>query len=478
MATNIVPLFGLGNQSISSTITSQRRLNLFYEIQLDGDKTRAALIGTPGTTLFSDDLGDTPIRGWLAVGSLFYLVHRGTFYEVNNAGTITSRGTLNTVAGRVDMAYDGAVLVVVDGTNGYTYTVATTTFAEISDGQYPDTATTVTWMDGFFIVGGIPNSDQFQWSPDGSAWDSGDVATAESQPDGIVRVFTDHGELLLFGETTTEPWGNIGAADNPFAPIKGSIAQFGLAARWSLCQYNDGVAFLGKNLQGQVQVYYLKGYTPLPISNQQVDAIFNGYATVSDASAFAFMDRGHPMYQINFPTAMKSWRYDMSTQHWFEVAYGVDDERHRGEMQLDFINQTLLADYSNGSIYRLDPDVYTDNGAQISREVRARHIFNQADVMIISELYVDFETGVGLISGQGSDPQAMLQVSKDNGHTFGNERWETMGEIGEYRTRVHWRRLGVGYDFVFKIRVTDPVRVVMTFAALQARKGSSERRAA
>ena len=464
----IYPLFGLGLRSKSPTVTSQRRVNLFYEYQPDGDKTRVAIYGTPGTTLFSDDLGDTPIRGWIAVNDLFYLVHRGTLYEVNNAAVITSRGTLNTTSGRVDIAYNGTLLLIVDGTNGYTYTPASTTFAQVSDLDFPNGARTATWLDGQFAVDDGGTSDSWFISPTGTAWDALDFATAESQPDGIVRVFSDHGEILLFGENTIEPWGNIGEGDFPFAPVKSAITEFGLAARWSLCKANDGVVFLGKNLQGQTQVYYLKAYTPIPISSQDIDTIFNGYASVSDATGFAFMDRGHPMYQLNFPTPQKSWRYDFSTNLWFEVEYGVAGARHRGELQLDFVNQTLLADYSNGNIYRLDPDVYTDNGMAIAREIIGKHVFNEESRVIVSELYLDIETGVGTATGQGSDPMVMLQVSRNNGHSWGAEMWARMGAIGEYMTRVRWTRLGSAFDFVFKIRCTEPVRFSMAFAAVKA----------
>lgn len=93
--TKIVPLFGVGLQGKSSTVTAQRHLNLFAELVPDGDKTRLAFYGTPGDTLFTS-FGDTPIRGVIVVGDLAYVVHRGTLYDVNNAGTRTSRGTLTT----------------------------------------------------------------------------------------------------------------------------------------------------------------------------------------------------------------------------------------------------------------------------------------------------------------------------------------------------------------------------------------------
>lgn len=464
----VYPLFGVGQLGKSRTVTSQQHVNLYAEIQAEKEKATVTYYGTPGLTLFSDDLGDTPIRGWISVGTVFYAVHRGTFYEINNAGTITSRGTLVTTTGRVDMTYNGLVVLMVDGTSGYTYTVASTTFVEIADGDFPDGVTTCTWLDGQFIVGG-DGTDTFFISPDGTAWDPLDFATAESNPDGLVRVFANNGEVLLFGDNTLEPWGNNGQGDFPFSPIKGGISTFGLAARWSMCEFNSGIAALMIPTGGQVQVMFISGYTPRPISTPEMDSIINGYATVSDAVAFSYMLGGHPMYQINFPSAMTSWLFDALSGMWSKLEYGLDAARHRAELHIDFINRPLVSDYSNGSIYELDPDTYTDNGTAIAREIVGRHVFKGNERFVIDELYCDFQTGVGLISGQGDDPQAMLTFSKDNGATWSAELWVTMGAIGAYLTRVVWRRLGVARDFLFKIRITDPIKVALTYAALRGR---------
>ena len=469
--TKIVPLFGIGQQGKSSTVTAQRHLNLFAEFVPDGDKTRMALYGTPGDTLFTN-FGDTPVRGAIVVGDYAYVVHRGTFYEVNNAGTRTSRGTLNTTSGRVDMAYDGTVIVIVDGTNGYTYTVSTTTLAQIGSANFPNGANTVTWLDGQFIVD-TGDSDSFYISADGTTWNALDFATAESAPDGLVRVFADHGEVMLFGTATTEFWGNIGGADFPFAPIKGSTAEIGLASRWSVAKFDSGVAFLGKNLQGQVQMYLTSGYSPKVISSQEIDALINGYSTVSDATVMSYMDRGHPMLVVNFPSAGKSWMFDASTRLWSARESGLDGDRYHGEICFDYINKVRICDYSDGTICNLDATVYTENGTEIAREIVGKHVMDGYDRIIVDELRVDFETGIGLSSGQGSDPQAMLSISKDNGHTWGAELWADIGAQGDYLDRVVWRRLGMARDWLFKIRITDPIKVVITGAAMRMRKAVS-----
>ena len=460
----VVPFFATGQQGKSHTVTAQRHANLYAEITQD--KAQLAFYGTPGTTL-RKSFGDTPIRGWIAIDDLYYLVHRGTLYSVNNAGTTVSLGTLNTTTGRVDMAYDGTLILIVDGTNGYTFTISGSSFAQILDMDFPNGANTCTWLAGQFVVDSGNGSEQFFTSPSGTAWDALDFASAESNPDGLVRVFSDNGEIILAGESTFEYWGNIGAADFAFAAVNGSTQEFGLAARWSLCKFNSGIAALMKPKMGQVQVMFIQGYVPKPISTQEIDSIINGYATVSDATAYAYMLGGHPMLQINFPTPQKSWLYDASTGMWSPLEYGLEGARHRGELQIDFLNKTLIADYSTGDIYDLEADTYTDNGAPIVREIVSRHIFHSNNETPISQLYVDMQVGVGLTSGQGSDPQVMLSVSKNNGATWGAERWRSIGMIGKYLNRVVWRRLGIARDWLFKLRVSDPVKVVFVFGDIR-----------
>ena len=71
---------------------------------------------------------------------------------------------------------------------------------------------------------------------------------------------------------------------------------------------------------------------------------------------------------------------------------------------------------------------------------------------------------------QGSDPQCMLSWSDDGGHTYGNEHWRGIGKIGEYASRAIWRRLGRFYQRIFKLVITDPVKVVILGAQADVEK--------
>lgn len=459
----LINLFGLGQRGKSPVVTAQRHMNLYAEITQEAEKSNVVFYGTPGLLLFTS-FGDTPVRGAIVVGDYLYAVHRGTFWQVDNAGAKTSRGTLTTTSGRVDLAHNGTQIVVADGTSMYCYTIATTAFATVSSSLLANPVT-VTFQDGYFLAS-FANSGQFQKSAsyDGTSWNALDFATAESNPDYLIRIFADHGEVVLPGADTTEFWGNTGAADFPYENQRGTTQEFGLAARWSLVKYNDSLAGVFKNKMGQVQVMRLAGHSFVPLSTPEHSALINAYSTVSDATAFSYMLGGHPMLQVNFPTAGKSWLFDALTGMWTHLESGLNGDRHRGEILVDYLNKPRVTDYANGNIYTLDASTYTDNGTAIKRQIVGRHIFHGKNRTHLSYLQIGFETGVGITTGQGSDPQVVLRVSKDNGRTWGPERWRPLGKIGEYLTRVTWNRLGAAFDWLFEITITDPVKVVITNA--------------
>jgi hypothetical protein len=463
-----MPLMGVGTFGKSKNVTAQERTNLYVELTPnDPEKSVIAMYPTPGLDLMLT-FGSSPIRGIYAVGVFRYAVHRNNFYKIANDNSYTNIGTLDTSSGRVDIADNGLQIMIVDGPNGYIWDLTTLTFSKITDVDFPG-ASTVTFMNGYFIIS-EPDSGRFYISApyDGLTWNALDFATAESNPDNLVRVQANNGQLILYGDKTTEYWGDSGAQDFPFARIGAAAIEWGLAARWSLSKFMDAIIFLRKNRLGAVQVCVSDNGVAVPVSTPNLDYIFQQYMATSDATGFSYMVSGHPMYQINFPTVGESWTFDGMTKEWHRSKSGTG--RHRAEIQYNHQDYSFVTDYEDGSIYRINPTSLTDNGSQVIREFISRHQTLNGNWTVFDEVWVEMEAGVGKTTGQGSDPIIMLQVSKDGGHTWGNEIWVPFGKIGEYRRRAVWRRLGRSRDWVFKFRVTDPVKTV--FVAAWGRGGS------
>jgi hypothetical protein len=452
-----VPLFGLGNQGKSANVNAQQRTNLYLEVQADGEKNNLILYPTPGLNQFAY-FGATPIRGMFESKGVVYVAQSNQLWRLLNDGTFTSVGTLLTYTGRVCFSDNGTQLMMVDGTYGYIFNTNTNTFTRITDADFP-ASTTCTFYNGRFIVNKT-GTGQFYISAlyDGFTWSALDFATAESDPDNLVRVFTDGGVMVLFGEKTTEFWGDSGAVDFPYARIGGSAIEWGLAAVWSLCKFNNSLIFLRRNLLGAVQVCIQTGTNSVPVSTPELDYVFSKYVSVADATGYAYMISGHPMYQINFPTANASWLYDGQSQSWSKVQFG-NSGRHLGDIQTQFLTKNYVSDYRNGTLYKLEQDLYTDNGAAIVREFVGRHQ-QSGDLATFSAIWIEMEAGVGVQNGQGVTPKVMMQISRDGGHEWGQEVWRDVGAVGKYKTRAVFNCLGRARDWLFKFRVTDPIKTV------------------
>jgi len=476
-----LPLFGSGINGKSPIVTAQRRLNCYAELRPDDDKAQIAFYGTPGLLLYKA-LSQTPdgsIRGMLASPNYLYVVAGSYLFKIHADGTADDvyTGTILTNSGPVSMAHNGTQILIVDGVAGYIFSAFDTpggTLTVIADPDFPNGCKTCAFLSGFFIVENPSFNGRFQLSDsyNGSSWTGTQFATAEQDPDPLVAVDVDHGTLGLLGTKTIEYWQNVGALDFPFAPVIGATQEWGLAAQFSRAHVDNSVIFLAQNVQGQVQFMEFQGYQVVKISNNDIDAIINSFSTVTDAVAMSYLVDGHPMYQVTFPTANRSFLYDAQTQLWSEVQTGTAlVNRHIGQYSVVFDNKIIVSDYSASNLYYFSSTTYTDNGATIKRQLQTRHVLRDFNVVGIDELYLNMETGVGIPTGQGSNPQIMLQVSRDDGRTFGPERWVSFGAGGRYRgPRAVWRRLGSGRDFVFKWTVTDPVKFAVTNGAVTLRE--------
>lgn len=393
-----IPLFGIGQASKSPYVTAKQLQNLYAEIRPQGEKSALVAYGTPGLDLFVD-FGDTPVRGAIEFESksVFYCVHRGTFYEVNNGGSKTARGTIGTTSGRVSISDNGTQVMIVDGSLGYIFNTLTNVFAQITDVDFPANPLTVTFLGGRFVVNFL-NSGRFYCSAlyDGLSWDALNFANAETNPDPIIAVWASNGQIALLGSKTTEYWGNSGAVDFPYSLVAGTATEWGLAATWSLTKFDNTMMALFKNRLGQVIVAKVNGYQPSKVSTPDMDSIINAYAATADASAFSYLLGGHSMYVINFPSAGESWLYDASTGFWSRMkSLGIT--RYRCEFAFPFLSRTIVADYSNGRLYKLNPLTYTENGSTIEREVIGETIRAPDGEFIDAKcLRLDMETGVGL----------------------------------------------------------------------------------
>ncbi|MCP4988361.1 MAG: YncE family protein [Colwellia sp.] len=398
-------IIGPGYVGRSKNVNASRCVNFYPEVSAQDSKAVVSLVGTPGTEYFSDAV-EGVIRGMHTFNDRIYFVAGNKLYSMDISKTRSSQlGTdLNTDIGRIQFADNGLdpggnQLVFTDGTKIYCYNVVSTVFTIINI-----TASTIAYIGGYFVADSTGGKFRVSDLLDGSTWGGSNVGTAEADPDSLVSVFNNHGELWLFGEYTTEVWYQLATGSPPFARASGGVIDFGCAAKYSIAKGNNTVYWLGNKRNGNqgqfVGVCMAVGYNAQVISPPSINYIIDNYATIDDAFAYFYTEEGHEFYVLTFPSANATWCYDTTTGFWHERSTYKDNPykvgRHISNNYCHFRNRHFIGDYSSSNILEMKSSVYKDILDPIVSFRITDHIYDNQNLgnLIISKLQLDAETGV------------------------------------------------------------------------------------
>jgi hypothetical protein len=462
----------------------QRLVNYYIEIDETGagkGGEPAVLIGTPGLRALQT-IGTGPIRAVYTLSNqpVCFVVSGNEVYQISGALSIPIQitGNLTTNTGPVSVSDNGIQVLFVDGSNGYYVEVGQTTLNTISDPNFFP-ANTVTFQDGYFILNKTGTPYFFYSDLYSIDFLPFNEAAKTGNSDILMAVISNNRQLYLLGASTTEIWFNSGASGStPFQRQDGRFSQVGCAAPASIAKLSETFFWLGSNAQGGGIVYSLENAMPGRVSTHAIEYIIQQYTDLSGATGYAYQQEGHYFYALNIPGADTTLVYDMASKQWHErqsTTNGVVGRNLAGTHCV-LNNQHIVGGYNNNKIYALDLDYYTDDGDMIARIRQTPHISDSLNRMFYKLMECDFQFGTGLVDNQSNpgnavNPRAVLEISNDGGKTWGNPIYAQMGEIGRWYTRARWQRLGSSRDRVFRVTVTDPVKVQLLSCMLDVEIG-------
>lgn len=436
----------------------------------ESDGNSLVLYRRPGFTSKAT-VGSGPMRGAINANGTAYMVSRGDLYSMDSDYSATFIGSLQTISGIVSMSWDGTYVVIVDGSYVYTYNTDSAVFARNTDTDILSNPTHVAFSDGFHFINdpvtGQIATHESSYRPDGN-WDALDFATAEFSPDQLKAIVATHSNLLLIGETSTEPW----EYDNnsqalPLRPIRASYMEYGTVAGFSPINFDNGVAWLARDKNGQGVMVWSNSANVQRISTSIVEAEWANYDIITDAFSVVWWLEGHPILLLNFPDADKTWAYDSSAPEglrWSEWQRGDDNPELRGRMRFQWsINlngKTVCGDFEDNNVYEIDWDVHTDNGTSLHWSCRSPEVKSPDEEHFAHrQLTVMMEGGVGLTDSDdlGYTPTMWMRYSDDHGETWVEQAAREFGRKGEYAKRVFWHQLGQSRHRIYELYGADPV---------------------
>lgn len=428
-------------QSPALSLSAQRVVNARTVKGQQGSRTQTPVFRCPGIASFATFGGQ--IRGASRVGETLIVVAGESVYSVTEAGATTVLGTI--LGSDYTPSAEGVneCVFLADG-KGY---VVDSTVTQITDADFLP-ATQVQWSDGYFIF--LASDRVFvsafndPTSYNALAYDS--LTWATQQP---IAIIADTRELIHFMPKGMAIGYNANGSPYPFALSSDGFIERGCLAPRSPAKLDNTVFWLADDRT----VRSLRGNTPVRVSTEPLEQLFARMTTLDDAYGMAISQDGSFSYLLTFPTEDRTFEYNLATELWNERA-SLNRQGWQVEGHIEAYGRHFV--WSGARLGYLSPDTHAEWGDEQIVELTSENLNDGVNWVHFDRIELDLDVGVGIATGQGSDPQITLSYSDDGGKTWSPEYQRSVGKIGETRQRVIYTRHGRSRSRVYRVRYSEP----------------------
>lgn len=460
----------ISHQECVNLVPVQQQVPTLSQRQLIGsDGIRQIVIS--GETVADINRGAHVMDGipYFVQGQTLYRLDR-IFVEGNETFELTAVGidpVTITGTGRVSMADNGyQLMVVVPGDRGYIYDKNTDVFERVITGVFDPVSeikpTYVVFIDGYFACSTTTKFWYVSNLNDGTQWDILDFGTAEADPDPIVTPVVYNNQLFMIGSETMEGFQNIGGSGFPFQRSNIFLDK-GCFAPFSLLATNQRFFMVGGGTNERAAVWQYSGGEFSKVSTNAIDNIMDNYTDAQLSAIFASSWAVDGQYYISFTFPDRAFVLNMSTNLWHELKSGIENDvgdfeqtRWRVNSLVTTYGYTLVADSQDGRIGIMDRSILSEYDNDIIRIFSPQPLANKGKSFRLPSLELTMEAGIG---NGVAEPIISMAISEDL-KTYQYERSRRIGQIGNYKRRTIWRKLGRVPRFCsFRFRISDQIRV-------------------
>ena len=414
----------------------------------------------PGLSVYCDLGTNSSVDGlfWSDEFNKIMAVSGGNIFTIeggSQVGTPTDvTGDTLESAAKVSFVEDGTYVFMANGGEIVTYDNANPTDKmsdiETGPGTAPTSVSAIAFMDSYLIAQQAATATFFYTDPtDRLSWTDTDFYNTDYAPDVSNNLMVQDREITIFADTSIETWWNDGSA--PFSRIQSALYDIGVKAPGSVVAYRGGYLFLDSNYRisalGGRQIQQISA----PVDTELRDLIDAG-----DGRAFIAPIGNRVFYVLTFNADNKSIAYDLTTNGWAE--WGEWDSTNHEWDRFKAWSYTFARDYNihlvggfgDGKIYKLDFDVFQDDGQEIRSVIKTapqtHGTFNRKRSNSIR---------LRLKRGQTSGAEARIRWMDDDSNTatgWSAERNINLGDTGEGYMFVKLNNMGTyrarQYEFI------------------------------
>lgn len=442
-------------QARSVIANAQRCANLFPEQNPEDSPFPVTHYPTPGIELRATAPNG---MGWRCLyaannGKLYGVAGNAVYRILPDTWAFTYLGAFPAGDGPVHAMDNGLSVLLVDGSpNGYTIQLSSDAYSPVTNPAFYG-SNRVDIVDDFLLLNRPGTNEWYISKFQEVDFDALDFASKTGFSDNIVAIAAAKRQVYIFGTQTTEVWFNEGGADFPFSRMPGAFIQHGCAAASSVQQIDGAIFWLSQSKDGNSVFLRVDNYEAKRISTHAIEHALSQYPRIDDAVAFTYQQEGHFFYVVNFPSADKTWAFDVATQQWHE-RFWMDSQgnehRHRGNCHAFVGGMNLVGDWENGKLYQLKLDVYQDDGQPIRRVRSFPHLLDDSNRVMYRELVVAMQVGEGR-ENTFEDGELRLRWSDSAGRDWSTSISTKLGARGNFKRSLQFQRLGYARDRVFEL---------------------------
>ncbi|OHE77183.1 MAG: hypothetical protein A3F67_11750 [Verrucomicrobia bacterium RIFCSPHIGHO2_12_FULL_41_10] len=295
----------------------------------------------------------------------------------------------------------------------------------------------IVYLDGYIFAGTVAGrifncdvGDPTQWQPSS-------YLAAEMFADDLVAIARQNNTLVAFGKGSTQFFYDAAnATGSPLANVEQAALQYGTASFGSISQHENFVCWIAKGNTGGYYVNRIEGSAVTKrISTEPIERVLNDEETsISSALGYAIRYQGHFWYVLK--TTSRTFLYDHDENVWHEWEY--PSAANFPMVAAQEVNNTLiLLHATNGKVYKLDADIYQDEGVDFTVSVVTSRIDMETTnrkIMSKLELGGDIQSSSSVVTVEYSDDDyttwsTARSLDMINAHNF-------LKALGSFRRRA------------------------------------------
>lgn len=327
-------------------------------------------------------------------------------------------------------------------------------------GGNPPFAKFVERISEYTIMAGYHDTE-FKWCASGNPenWSTGDSGFANIQKTGDPLLFMSRigDKLFFFKSFSIEPWIHLGG-ETPFVRYGGTWMNIGLGAAASVVKANETLYFFGNDNR----FYLINNFIPQVIGQNYRDA-FQDLA--SPSSIYGFHCKAEQKIRWVAPVDGRCFVFDYVKDLFTEESLWLNGswECMPYGSYMEIGGKQLFGDRGyTGKIYRMGPDIYSDNGSPLRVYRRFSLIPDPAG----NQVRVDslrFRLTRGVATDAETSPLFAWR------HRFDRGDWQywnyiDLGARGDANPWQEVDTLGIGREIEFEMVASDAVSLLLTHA--------------